>query len=1000
MVRNLEDTLLIRVTNRQSQVLNKRKPVNLITSPPDVPDSAEIYVMKGTNEVFTDYEKYLKRFDWLNQKKFTDAVNGKSGLNYWDALELETKSQANIETLFPEVLRDPILRNVQFSTVSRMDELVNKVFDDFKSDYFPGEDVVCTLDSGEQFGGTIREKAKFPMIRGADGSVQRAPFSRYFIKVHGTPGEEALLDDKHIRRDRKVFTKQNLRAFLKNSLQRESWSGAPWLVKEHLAIQYRLPMEIPQHLFQDAKLMNNKIMLSMRPPKNKKPKNMSPAEYERLRNQELQQLQHQQMQQQQIPGAPAQQVGHYQQQQQHHQMMNQVQPRPAPAPVVKYPIEDLDLAPKRNGVTRPELKFFTDELTTYMRSGRKFAVAGIEMKSMGMLLEVWNTLNVQCEVYVLDSFTFDDFVDAMQYSELDPPCELLEEIHCAVLKLFVDEEGKLLVKDMPRQKIEEPPADDDTEMQDDSEVSTPIPDAPARSTRSRLSHMEVAEPESPAVENRNRASEMLGDRTWERRLAARDFANGGWQVIVVGLLHQLSQIASFKERCEKILAHLAPIDAKPTQETALEQYASMDINLRITALQILTVLTIRTDAIKDFLETCMDDMTDVRKRKIEHQREKKIAMEEFAVKDREFKILRPDHLPPSPVLAAADTTEVDATEDSIDLNGTASSPEPDGDAPVAGRSLRRAGDRKRKREEDQARREKEKAEKAEAAKAHNKAAKEFKKIEKECADLKERIRLQEEKIAECDSDLREANVQRTKVLGKDRFCNRYYWFERNGQPFGGLPNSSTSAYGYANGRIWVQGPDAMEREGFIERTPEDQREYQRYFQMTVQQRRDQEEGGVQLNSADEWGYIDDPDRLDNLIGWLDDRGERERKLRKELLDWRDKIAEYMGVYKNFLDQEAAKKIDSEEESTKRVSTRHKLAEEEHAARARCLRWSNTMVLDDLGRLHSQPPKPKEKKSHKKQAVAEREDRGRGVAVPINRGGKPMTRQGADYNFKK
>lgn len=47
-----------------------------------------------------------RRFDWLNQvrnetrrdtrssltiqqKKFTDAVNGKSGLTYWDALESE-----------------------------------------------------------------------------------------------------------------------------------------------------------------------------------------------------------------------------------------------------------------------------------------------------------------------------------------------------------------------------------------------------------------------------------------------------------------------------------------------------------------------------------------------------------------------------------------------------------------------------------------------------------------------------------------------------------------------------------------------------------------------------------------------------------------------------------------------------------------------------------------------------------------------------------------------
>ena len=88
--------------------------------------------MRGTNEAFTDYEKYLKRyaihfhrlivvnitnefcrFDWLNQvrdrvepltrpsthmkqKKFTDAVNGKSGLTYWDALESEVNMSHNL----------------------------------------------------------------------------------------------------------------------------------------------------------------------------------------------------------------------------------------------------------------------------------------------------------------------------------------------------------------------------------------------------------------------------------------------------------------------------------------------------------------------------------------------------------------------------------------------------------------------------------------------------------------------------------------------------------------------------------------------------------------------------------------------------------------------------------------------------------------------------------------------------------------------------------------
>lgn len=94
----------------------------------------------------TQYACIPSRTVWVgtltfHKKKFTDAVNGKSGLTYWDALESEvdhdtiavaspsmltpsqTKSSATIETLFPEVLRDPILRNVQFSTITRMDEL-------------------------------------------------------------------------------------------------------------------------------------------------------------------------------------------------------------------------------------------------------------------------------------------------------------------------------------------------------------------------------------------------------------------------------------------------------------------------------------------------------------------------------------------------------------------------------------------------------------------------------------------------------------------------------------------------------------------------------------------------------------------------------------------------------------------------------------------------------------------------------------------------------------
>ena len=94
------------------------------------------------------------------------------------------------------------------------------MYDEFKRDFFPGEEVVVIRDDlPDHAVGIIREKAKFPMIRGPAGNIQREAFSRYFIRLRHKPNEETLFDDKHVRRDRKVFTKQNLRSFLKHSWQ-------------------------------------------------------------------------------------------------------------------------------------------------------------------------------------------------------------------------------------------------------------------------------------------------------------------------------------------------------------------------------------------------------------------------------------------------------------------------------------------------------------------------------------------------------------------------------------------------------------------------------------------------------------------------------------------------------------------------------------------------------------------------------------------------------------
>lgn len=523
----------------------------------------------------------------------------------------------------------------------------------FERNFFPGESITVILPDRPKTEGVVRETAKFPEIRAEDGTVVRKAFSRYFVKLGDTDGGEALLDEDHLMRDRRVFSKQMMRAFLKATITREPWAGAPWLVKENIAKQYKIETKIPERLLHSSILEQRKANLAFRNNFNqgtflnfrptsqgsdskllgKMPKGrMTPHEWAIVK-------QTQQMQYQQaminghhpsfavIPGikpflAPS--VDNI------HQLRNGAvkdehkQVRPPP---VKYPIEDLDVPPRQDQNRRPQLKLFSDN-----RSGGSVASDRetlISMDSVGPLLEVWNTLNVLCEVYLLDSFTLDDFVDAMRFSHPEIQCELCQEIHCSVLKLLVNESGQVQVA------LPETPGDDEEEegSTDDSTTSTPL-EKPEIKASDRVTRSSAASPEivnhkaasnrsTPEAVQTHRAAELVAEHGWIGRLKARDFKDGGWQVIVVGLLHQLSLLPRQRNVCDRVLAELVPMDQKPTQETVRLQYMKLDVNLRIAALQIITLLSVQTKAVRNYLEECSESMTVHRKEKIEWQRKKK-----------------------------------------------------------------------------------------------------------------------------------------------------------------------------------------------------------------------------------------------------------------------------------------------------------------------------------------------------------------------------------------
>ncbi len=88
------------------------------------------------------------------------------------------------------------------------------------------------------------------------------------------------------------------------------------------------------------------------------------------------------------------------------------------------------------------------------------------------------------------------------------------------------------------------------------------------------------------------------------------------------------------------------------------------------------------------------------------------------------------------------------------------------------------------------------------------------------------------------------------MLGKDRFWNRYYWFERNGmalwraaRQFDGLFRLCAMAVS------GCKDPTSSSGEGYIDMKAEYQDEYKAKFDMTVPERKKAEEGATSVFNA-------------------------------------------------------------------------------------------------------------------------------------------------------
>ena len=297
-------------------------------------------------------------------------------------------------------------------------------------------------------------------------------------------------------------------------------------------------------------------------------------------------------------------------------------------------------------------------------------------------------------------------------------------------------------------------------------------------------------------------------------------------------------------------------------------------------------------------------------------------------------------------------------DESLSTDNGNLSDEEDEDAP---RPLRRSNNaRKRKRDEENAKKETERLAALSAQKQSTDKIKKYRKILRDIETTKKKVTDCEQAIEASDERLRAMNATRMKSLGRDRFWNRYWWSARVGLPIDGVrepPSKRARAApaagaGYATGRLWVPGPSRLEREGFIDMDPAGAKAYTARHGLSVAQRKAAEEGSPGVHTASDWGFYAASDALDALIGWLDERGARERDLRRELVAWREDIVAQMDVRHKSLHPEAEDENESSLDGPRmRVSTRNKtyLDTDDVQRHFRVLQWRNSAARTPSGK---------------------------------------------------
>lgn len=164
---------------------------------------------------------------------------------------------------------------------------------------------------------------------------------------------------------------------------------------------------------------------------------------------------------------------------------------------------------------------------------------------------------------------------------------------------------------------------------------------------------------------------------------------------------------------------------------------------------------------------------------------------------------------------------------------------------------------------------------------------------------------------------------RVKPMGRDRFYNRIWWFDGCGSQ--SLMGSGGVAQ-YGTGRLFIQGPSEFDQE-ILDRRDEDD----------VMARREEEEGENGVLGVGEWAVYTEEEQMNEFLAWLNPKGVREFALKNTLSKWWEGISS--GVRKRETDLNWSAKLPEARRSMRGKSAGSDISREPY------MLWTNRKAVN-------------------------------------------------------